>query len=305
MRRRSRLDVRVPLCASLLLATPAALVAQRPARAPDSVRVLVFERQFGADSAGDVVVSLEASIVYRAEVSGPGTPVFQPIARNGQPAFVVPVGPGPSTQSQRFEVYVRRTGPHRVSLAELPPGSTATLRLYRDTGLTRHIAERRDRAFALGLVLSGGVHSGYRLDPTGGADPRGGRDVEGCLLAATGDRLGTCLGVGRQSFPDAHFFVSWVFAEEQVRLVSGRFLGGRRTDLGAALRYSQALSAGPRNLHPALLTFGLQVTQHFATGGRRRGSGVFVAWQHSRLGDAPETEILDTDRFTAGVIWMP
>jgi hypothetical protein len=267
--------------------------------------VLVLEHQFGPDSAGNVVVNLEGSIVYWAEVSGPGTPVLQPVARNGQPAFVVPMGAGSNPQPQRFEVYARRTGPHRVSLSDLPPGGTATLRLYRDTGLTRRIAERRDRAFAVGLLLAGGVHNGYRLDPTGGADPRGGRDLEGGLLAESGNRLGTCLGVGRQSFPDAHFSVTWVFLEERVRIVSGRFLGGRRTDLGAALRYSQALDAGPRNLYPALLTFGLHVTQHLATEGRRRGSGVFVAWQHSRLGNALETEFLDTDRFTAGVIWMP
>jgi hypothetical protein len=29
------------------------------------------------------------------------------------------------------------------------------------------------------------------------------------------------------------------------------------------------------------------------------------AWQHGRLGNALETERLDTDRFTAGITWMP
>ena len=303
--KRARLGFRVSVCVSLLLVAPAMLAAQSGAPAPDSARVLLLEHRFGPDSAGNVVLTLERSIVYWAEVTGPGTLVFQPVARHGQPAFLVPIGAGAGDQPRRFEVYASRTGPHLVSLSDLPPGGTATLRLYRDVGLTRRIAERRDRAFAVGLVLGGGVHSGYRLDPTGGADPSGGRDLEGCLLAEAGDRLGTCLGVGRQSFPDAGFAVTWSFIEERVRLVSGRFLGGRRTDLGVALRYSQALAAGPRNLRAALLSFGLHVTQHLASEGRRRGSSVFVAWQHSQLGHAPETEKLDTDRFSAGVIWMP
>jgi hypothetical protein len=303
----ARLDSRLSLCLSLLLILPAPLVAQSAEGADTSTRALLLEHRFGPDSAGNVVLTLERSIVYRAELSGPGTPVFRPVAGKGQPAFLVPLGLGTGAGSQpwRFEVYASRTGPHAVTLADLPPGSTATLRVYRDVGVTRRVAERRDRALAVGFELGGGFHSGYRLDPTGGADPRGGHDVEGGLLAETGDRLGTCFGVGRQSFPDAGFKVTWGFIEERVRLASGPVLGDRLTDLGATVRYSQGLAAGPRNLSPALLTIGLRVTQHLADDGLRRGWSVFVAWQHSRLGHAPETEELDADRLTGGVLWMP
>jgi hypothetical protein len=181
------------------------------------------------------------------------------------------------------------------------------LRLYRAVGVTRGVAERRDGGFALGVVVAGGVHSGYRLDPTGGAAPRGGSDLEACLLAETTDRLGTCLGLARQAFPDAGFSVTWAFIEERLRLASTTFLGGRRTDLGASLRYSAGFSVGPRAVDPALFSFGLQVTQHLATEERRRGASLFIAWQHSTLGRAIETEpeMLRSDRFTAGVVWLP
>ena len=58
---------------------------------------------------------------------------------------------------------------------------------------------------------------------------------------------------------------------------------------------------------PALFSFGLQVTQHLATEERRRGASLFIAWQHSTLGRAIETEpeMLRSDRFTAGVVWLP
>jgi hypothetical protein len=155
------------------------------------------------------------------------------------------------------------------------------------------------------MVLAAGRHSGYRLDPTGGADPRGGADYEGCLLGEAAGRFGTCVGIAVQDFPDAGFRVTWGFLEERVRVVTGHLLADRRTDLGVSVRYSAALAAGPRNLHADLLSLGICVTQHLAGESRRRGWALVAAWQHGRLGYAPETELLDTDRFTAGLAWLP
>lgn len=294
----------LPVCASLLLATPS-LTAQNEASARDSARVLLLEHRFGPDSAESIVVNLERRVVYWAELTGPGTPAFLPLRRRPRPAFLVPIAAGPGDEPQRFEVYAIQAGSHRVSLADLPPGTVATLRLYQDVFESQRIAEKLDRQLAVGLTLASGFHSGYRLDPTGGADPDGGTDVEGCLLAEAGGRFGACIGVGRQSFPDAGFTATWLFLEQQSRLISGRLLGDRRTDLGAAVRYSHAIRAGPRNQSPGLLGFGLYVTQHFAPEGRRRGWRIHCAWQHGRLGNAIETERLDTDRFTAGITWIP
>lgn len=304
-REEARIGLRLPVYVSLLLVGSSLLAAQERATARDSARVLLLEHRFGPDSAGSVVVSLERGVVYWVEVTGPGTPVFQPVRRRPRPAFLVPIGEGAGDQPRRFEVYAMQAGVHMVSLSDLPPGTAATLRLYWDVVETRRIAEKLDRQLAVGLLVAGGFHSGYRLDPIGGPDPQGGSDVEACMLVETGQTFGTCMGVGRQSFPDAGFAATWLFLEQRGRLVSGRFWGGRRTDLGAALRYSQALGAGPRRLSPGLLGVGLYVTQHFAAEGRRRGWRIVCAWQHGRLGDAPETERLDTDRFTAGLAWTP
>lgn len=295
----------LPLYAILLLVTPSLLTAQDNAGARDSARVLLLEHRFSADSASSVVLTLERKIVYWVELTGPGTPVFQPQRSRPQPAFLVPIAAGSSDTLRRFELYAIQRGPHVVSLSDIPAGTVTTLRLYQDVVETRRIAAKLDRAIAIGLTLAMGRHSGYRLDPTGGADPRGGKDVEGCFLLEAGHWLGTCIGFGRQSFPDGGFTASWVFLELQKRVVGGHFLSDRRTDLGALLRLSRGLKAGPRKLDPALLGVGLYVDQHFAPGGRRRGWRLHLEWQHDRLGYTPETERLDSNRFMAGITWIP
>lgn len=287
---------------SLLLVTASLVSAQDQAR--DSGRVLLLEHQFGPDSAGQTLVTLERRVVYWVELIGPGTPALQPIRSRPRPAFVVPLAEGAGDEPRRFQVFAMQAGPHVVTLADVPPGTRAMLRLYRDVVETRRISVKLDREAAVGLSIAGGLHSGYRLDPTGGADPRGGRDVEGCALLEAGDRFGTCAGVQWQSFPDAAYAVTWWFLEQRARLWAGS-VAGRRTDVGAALRYGHAWPAGPRHLHPGLLSIGLYIRQHFAPQGRRRGWSVFGSWQHGRLGNAPETERLNTDRLTAGVVWIP
>jgi hypothetical protein len=206
--------------------------------------------------------------------------------------------------ARRYEVHAFREGPHTVTLADLPSGGAASLRLYQDVGETQRIVERRERSLSVGVALAGGIHSGYRLDPTGGAEPRGGADYEGCLLLETGSRLSTCLGAARQSFPDA-FDVTWLFLEERARIGTAALVAGRRTDFSIALRYSTAPNAGPRTLNPGVLGAGLYVTQYLTDAGARRGLRIVAGWQHGRLGNAPETERLNTDRVTAGVIWVP
>jgi hypothetical protein len=295
--------VRVPRWL-LLLVTPTLLAAQHDSSAADSGRVLLLEHRFAPGDTADVVVTLERQVVYWVDLTGPGTPLIRPLRAHARPAFLIEMEESAGAAPRRFEVHALHAGPHRITLSDLPPGTETTLRLYRDTVETRRIALKRDRQVAFGVLAAAGLHSGYRLDPSGGADPRGGTDVEGCILVETGGRLGSCLGMGRQSFPSAGFGVTWVFLEMRSRLVSGHMLGGHRTDLGATLRYSQALGAGPRDLDPALLSIGLYVTQHLTSGGRRLGWSLVCAWQHGRLGDAPETERLDTNRFTAGLAWI-
>jgi hypothetical protein len=286
----------------LLLVVPGLLAAQSEGMR-DSSRVLLLEHRFGSDSSNHVVVQLERGVVYRVEITGPGAPSLQPIKAGALAALLVPVGAATGDGPRQFQAYPYQAGPHAIRLSDVPSGSTAMLRLYRDAGFTRQSRERREHGLAFGVEVGAGIHSGYRLDPTGGANPRGGNDIEGCFLAQAGDLYGTCIGLGRQAFPDASYNVAWAFIEEQGRLVSVHLVGGRRTDLGATLRFSHALSAGPRSLSPSLLSIGLSVIQHLSTQGRR-GVSVFCGWQHGRLGFAPETEKLDTDRFAAGVSWV-
>jgi hypothetical protein len=285
----------------LALAASSVLVAQEPEGARGTHRVPLLTRWFGPDSAAPVVVHMERGGVYWVRLSGPGTPVLQPQG-GGQAASVVAVT-GAAAEHRWFQVRAIQAGPHVVSVIDQTAGATSLLRLYRDVVATRRTADRRDREVTGGVAVAAGVHTGYRFDPTGGADPGGGSDVEACALIETGGRFGTCVGFARQSLPDAGFIAYWLFLEPRVRLADSDFLAGRRTELGAALRISQALSAGPRHLSPQLLGIGLYVIHRLSTG--RHGWSLQGAWQHGRLGNAPETELLDTDRFTAGMIWIP
>jgi hypothetical protein len=292
------------VCVSLLLTAPSFLAAQVQAFPPDTGRALLLEHRFGPDSAASIVVTLERRGIYWVEFTGPGLPVFQPVLRRPHPAVLLLISEDRSGESRRFELHVIHTGPHRVSLPDVPAGTSATLRLYEDVLVSRQISQKLKRQLVIGLRVAGGFHSGYRLDPNGGADPAGGSDLEGCLVAETGDRFDTCIGGGRQSFPDAGFGTAWLFIEQGARLVSAHVLGAHRIDVGATLRYSEALNAGPRHISPGLLGFGLQVTQHLTTDGGVRGLRIFCAWQHGRLRGAPETELLDSEHFTAGVLWI-
>lgn len=294
---------RLPLCLSLLLVVPSSAAAQRDLER-ESGRLLRVEHRFGPDSA-TFVATLEKRVVYWVELNGPGTPRFQPAGRHSLAALVAPIPVAAGNDVQRFELFAFQAGPHTVTLQGLPAGSAATLRLYRDVVETRRINQRRDRQLGLSLVLGAGVHTGFRLDPTGGAHPRGGRDIEGCILAETGDWFGTCLGAAQLSFPDAGFSATWLFIEQRVRIWSGHPLGRGRTHLAGVVRYSQGLKAGPRKLDPALLAAGVHVIQYLATDGFRRGVGLYASVQYGRLGSAPETELLNTLRVTAGVAWRP
>jgi hypothetical protein len=287
-----------------MAATPGLAAQERPV-APDTARELMLEIRFSRGSVDTGSVRLERGIVYWAEISGPGTPVFQPQGGRPLPPLVVPLERAEGAPARAYEVHAYQARPHLVTVTDLSSAASGVLRLYRDAARTRGIAERRDRRVATGLLAAGGFHTGYRLVPTGAADPAGGTDLEACLLVEAGGWWGGCIGVGRQSMPDARYFVWWMFLEGRARLLTGQLLGDHRTDVGVALRLSQGLDAGPRSLDPVMLALGLYVTQHLAAGGRRRGWSVFGAWYHGRLGNTVETELLDTDRFTAGVIWIP
>lgn len=294
--------VRLPLGLTLLLVAPV-LAGQTPP-VSDSARVLLLEHHFPADSPSQAVATLRQHVVYWAYVTGPGTPAFQP-EQTGRAALVLLVDSTSMAGVRRFEVHAFRDGPHVVTMTDLPGGTAATLRLYQDVVETQRITENRERVVTLGALLAGGFHSGYRLDPTGGADPRGGADYEACLLLETGSRLSTCLGATRQMLPDAGYNVTWLFIEERARVATAALVGGRRTDFAVALRYSSAPTAGPRTLNPGMLGAGVYVIQHLSARGLRHGVRIVAGWQHGRLGNAPETEFLDTNRFTAGVIWVP
>ena len=285
----------------LLAALPAVLGAQVPAA--DSSRVLVFERQFGPGPAAPFTVHLERRVVYKVELSGPGTPVFEP-ADGGAPAFLVLLAGDSTDLTRHYEMQARRTGPHAVRVDGLPGQDVAVLRLYVDSSETGRIATKRERTVAVGGTVAAGAHTGYRLDPTGGNDPSGGGDWEGCLQIDTGPMFATCVGAGRQMFPDHAFDVTWLFIEERVRVAGGRLLAGRQTDFGLALRFSQALGAGPRSLDPVQLGIGAYTRQHLSPG-TRRGWSVAITGLYGLLGSSVETEFRDSFRLTAGVTWVP
>lgn len=291
----------------LVLLKAGPLSAQAPAARADTGRVLVLEHRFAGGAPDSVIVGLVRRVVYRATTDGRAAPTFKPLRGYKWAALVVPFGKDAAGRAKEFEVHASETGAHLVSIEGLPPGSEVTLRLYRDDTETRRNADANDRDFATGLSFGGGFHSGYRLDPAGSASPGGGGDVEGCILAETGNWFSACLGVGRQSLPDASLTVTWYFIEPRARFLSRPLLGDHRTDLGASVRFAQAseVQAGTGYLSPSLLAAGLYLTQHLSPDNRRRGWSMYTAWQHGWLGNVPETERRSTDRFTAGLTWVP
>lgn len=278
-------------------------VAGQAHPASEPGRILIVEVDFGADTARVPTVDLRKGVLYWAEVVGSGIPVLEPLRGARRRAFIVPMEQG--TESQRFQVSPLQSGPHSLLLEDRVPGSPVIVRLFEDVIGTERLRAKHERAFAIGVSLAVGLHTGLGIDSLGGADPRGGSGLEACLLLQSTGRFGTCLGGGRESFPDAGLNVGWLFLEERARLLYGQIFGGRATDLSAAIRVSKATGVGSRNVYPALVSFGVQATQHLATDGRRRGTSLLLGWQHGTLINAPHSKDRNADRVTVGVIWLP
>jgi hypothetical protein len=292
------------LACLLLAVVPAAVQAQSPVAVPASDTALVLEHSFTEGTAETVSVPLVRRVRYWAVLTGPGNPQFIP-AQRYQPAALLVAAPGRDRAGETwFELNPGESGPHYVRLTGLAEGSAVTLRVYRDDVRTAQDDEARDHDFAVGLSLGGGIHSGYRLDPTEGL-ARSGSAIEGCLVADTGHWFSACLGGGRETLPGTDLSVTWLFLEPRARLLHTGAFGGRRFDLGAAVRVGQATQVGRRGISPSLLAAGLYAEQHLTSNMRQHGLSVYTAWQHGRLGNVPETEDRDTDRFTAGLTWIP
>jgi hypothetical protein len=263
---------------------------------------VVLQHKFLGES-DSAVVALRRRTVYRAELSGSDSLVIAPLGHRWAP-LIVSTGFGPDGV-RSFEVHPGTTGRYLMRVVGIRGDSGATLRIYGDRVETERLVLGRERNWNIGLGIGGGFHSGYRLDPTGGANPSGGGDLEGYLLIEGGFPVSVYLGVARQSFPDAEFVETWYFVEPRLRLLSRTLLGSSRTDLGVALRIAQGGEVGTREISPSQLGLGFYVNQHLAADGRRRGWSVFGAYQHARLGNVPETERRDTDRIFLGLTWIP
>jgi hypothetical protein len=87
--------------------------------------------------------------------------------------------------------------------------------------------------------------------------------------------------------------------------MSKQLFSDRNTDLSGTFRFSKATGVGSRNTYPEMFGLGLQLVQHIASGGHRRGISVLTAWQHGWLNNAPDSQDRSTDRFMAGLIWLP
>jgi hypothetical protein len=268
----------------------------------DSTEV-VLEHSF-ADQSDSAVVVLRRRVAYRAELSGSDSLVITSLDAHRWPPLIVPTGFA-SEGARSYEVHPTTSGAYSVRVVGIRDASGAVLRIYGDRVETKRLAVGRERSWNIGLGLAAGLHSGYRLDPTGGADPSGGGDIEGYLLMEGGFPVSVYLGIARQSFPDAEFVETWYFVEPRLRLLSQTLLGTTRTDLGVMLRIAQGGEVGNREISPSQLGVGVFVNQHLAVEGRRRGWSVFGAYQHARLGNVPETEKRDTDRVFVGLTWIP
>ncbi|HKA60125.1 MAG TPA: hypothetical protein VKD28_16020 [Gemmatimonadales bacterium] len=265
-------------------------------------RVLIAELHFGPDSAKTSRLELEKETIYWAEVVGRGTPLLTPV-RGGREAFIVPVEDG--KEPPRFQIYPYASGPHVVSLVDRDSAGVATVRLYRDVAETERVQKQQDRGVMVGLMFAGGAHSGLGLDSVAGPDPRGGSNYEACILMQSSDRFATCVGGARQYMPDYDEAVGWLFLEERARLFTATPVGTHNTDVGVAVRLSKSLGVGSRGIYPAMLSFGVHLTQHLAGGGRRRGWSIVAGWQHGSLKGTHTSQDPVADQLVAGLIWIP
>jgi len=265
-------------------------------------RVLIAELPFGHDSAGTPTVELRKETVYWAEVVGRGTPLLKAI-RSGREAFLVPVDDG--REPPRFQIYPLESGLEAVTLLDQDSVGTAILRVYRDVAETERVRKVQDDGGVFGFVFAGGVHTWLALDSLAGPHPSGGSNYEACLLMQSGDRFATCVGGARQYMPDQGFLVGWLFLEERARLFTVTPVGDHNTDFGIAVRLSKSMGVGSRYIYPGMLGFGVNVTQHLAGGGRRRGVSVVGGWQHGSLKGTYTSKDPATDQFIVGLIWIP
>jgi hypothetical protein len=286
----------------MLLALPVGLAAQAPAQR-DSARQLMVEQQLAAGRTARIVVRLERRVVYWLELNGPGTPVIESTERPERLALLIPIG-DTTGDTRFFEVYARHSGDYAFALVSSATGASALVRFFRDVAATERNVQRRESALAIGVLVAGGGHSGYRLEAGVGAAP--GLDGESCLLAEPGHVFGTCLGAAVQSFPDAGYMGTWLFIEQRARLASTRWWPDRRFDFGAAVRFSELMSIGEaRRVYASQLAVGLYVTQFLTTPSRRRGTRLFAEWLHGWLVSGGESQYELTERFTLGFGWVP
>lgn len=264
--------------------------------------MLILELRLTSDSSVSRTVELRKGILYWVEVSGPGTVIIRS-ADGKRDAFIVPIESLDAWR--RFQVFAMQSGPHTLTLTERPAGTDATLRILSDTATTEKLRAERDHGFAIGFAVTGGMHTGLAIDSMGGTSPRRGTDIEGCLLLRSGSVASTCLGFGRQQFPDAGLSLGWFFLEERLRFLGGHLIRSRPTDLEATLRFGQSTGIPGRNVYPTVIAFGLQLVQHLGGDNRRHGVSAVASWQHQGLRGAPTSRDRASNRFGLGISWLP
>jgi hypothetical protein len=290
----------------VLLLVGASSVASQTRAASDSVRspeVLLVEHRWRAGSVDSVVVFLKRDGVYRAEILGSVASLTAiPASPPRYPAFVPRVG---TTEAPEvFELHPARTGKHVLRLAGFPGGSEALLRIYSNDAEARVLVQQKDREWGIGLGLTAGHHSGYRVQATSPDSP-GGSDVEGYVILDSGRGVSGCFGAGYQSLSEIGYGVAWAFAEARAQIFGRTFLGHELTQVGLSLRIAQGGITGSRSIDPSLLAAGIILTQHLTPGGRARGWSLQASFQHGWLGHMPELDHRQFSRLAGGLAWVP
>jgi hypothetical protein len=265
--------------------------------------VLLVEHGWRAGTADSVVVFLKRDGVYRAEILGSAASITAiPASPPRYPAFVFRVG---TTEAPEvFELHPARTGKHVLRLTGLAGGSEALLRIYSNDAEARVLVQQKDREWSMGLGLTAGRHSGYRVQPTSPDSP-GGSDVEACLILDSGRGVSGCFGGGYQSLSEIGYGVDWAFAEARAQIFARSFLGHELTQLGLTLRIAQGGITGSRGIDPSLLAAGIILTQHLAADARARGWSLQASFQHGWLGHVPELDHRQFSRLAGGLAWVP
>jgi hypothetical protein len=242
--------------APLLVCASTAWAQTSSARsASDTAYVLVIDHDFSAADER-IQVFLQDGQVYRAELNSTNVSLeIRGVERTIQAPHIYPfLSSETPSGTTLLEIYPEKDAFYEIRSRELGGDQLPTrLRLYRDVAASsRRQYVRANRAWDVGLELTGGWHSGFVQSGSAlsvGDEAFGGTDLEGCFTArgaSRSSRLRMCVfGVGYQS-QHGDRSILWIYTEPRFRVLGSGGAAHSGWEIGPLFRFGVGMiSASP------------------------------------------------------------